>query len=120
MREETNVDQHQIAGHPNAGGLAVVPQPTAAAARQSPSATAHHVTMVVIGLAAAVRLARDNRTYERAIVALIALAAAASLARAGRARSFARLAAWDKRRTLADARRRGRDRAERRSAEAPA
>jgi hypothetical protein len=117
MRKETNFDQHQIASHPNAGGIAVTPQHPAAAARQPSAATQHHVTMVVIGLAAA-RLARDNRTYEMAIVALIALAAAASLARASRARSFARLAAWDKRRTLAQAhaQRRGRDRAERRSA----
>jgi hypothetical protein len=101
MRKQTNPDQHQIADHP-------------AAARQPSTATQHHVTMVVIGLAAAARLARDNR--EMAIVTLIALAAAASLARASRARSLARLAAWDKRRTVAEARRRGRDRAGRRPA----
>jgi hypothetical protein len=116
MRKQANPDQHQIADHPNAGGIAAAPRHPAAAARRPSTATQHHMTMVVIGLAAAARLARDNRTYEMAIAALIALAAAASLARASRARSFARLAAWDKRRTMAEARRRDRNGAERRSA----
>jgi hypothetical protein len=53
--------------------------------------------VVVIGLAAAVRLARDRRTYEHVIVVAIGLAAAASLARDNQSRSLARLAAWDKR-----------------------
>ena len=56
----------------------------------------------MIGLALAARLARDTHTYEPAIIAVIALAAAAGLGRASRARSFARLAAWDKRRRAAN------------------
>jgi hypothetical protein len=53
--------------------------------------------MVVIGLAAAARLARDRRTYERVIVVAIGLAAVARMARDNQSRSLARLAAWDKR-----------------------
>ena len=45
------------------------------------------------------RLARHTRTHELAIVAVIALAAVAGLGRASRASSFARVAAWDKRRS---------------------
>ena len=41
---------------------------------------------------------RDPRTYETAIVVAIGVAAVAGLGKAGRANSFARLAAWDKRR----------------------
>jgi hypothetical protein len=47
----------------------------------------------------AARMARDTRTYEPAIIAVIAIVAVAGLGRASRARSFARLAAWDKRRS---------------------
>jgi len=54
--------------------------------------------MAMIGLALAARLARDSRTYEYVIMVVIGVAAAASLGRASGARSFARLAAWDKRR----------------------
>jgi hypothetical protein len=50
----------------------------------------------MIGLAIAARMARDTRTYEPAIIAVIAIVAVAGLGRASRARSFARLAAWDK------------------------
>jgi hypothetical protein len=60
----------------------------------------HHLIVAAIGLAALVRLARDRRSYEHVIVAAIGLAAVVSHGRAGRARSMARLAAWDKRRTL--------------------
>jgi len=52
----------------------------------------------MIGLALAARLARDTRTYEPVIIAVIVFVAVAGLGRASRARSFARLAAWDKRR----------------------
>jgi hypothetical protein len=53
----------------------------------------------MIGAAVAARLARDTRTYEPAIIAVIVVVAVAGLGRAGRTRSFARLAAWDKRRS---------------------
>jgi hypothetical protein len=61
--------------------------------------------LAVIGVAAATRMARDRKTYERAIVFALVLAAAAGLARAGQVRSISRLMAWDKQRTLADLRR---------------
>jgi hypothetical protein len=53
--------------------------------------------MAAIGLALAARLARDNRTHQHVIMAVIELAAVAGLGKASQARSFARLAAWDKR-----------------------
>ncbi len=56
--------------------------------------------MAVIGLALAVRLARDSRSYQHVIMVVIGLAAVAGLGRASQTRSFARLAAWDKRRNL--------------------
>ncbi|MCW2911776.1 MAG: hypothetical protein JWL68_6565 [Actinomycetia bacterium] len=56
------------------------------------------MAVAVVGLGAVTRLARDHRTYEAAIVAAIAVAALAGMGRASRASSFARLAAWDKRR----------------------
>lgn len=56
--------------------------------------------MAVIGLALAARLARDSRTYEHVIMVVIGVAAVAGLGRASQTRSFARLAAWDKRRNL--------------------
>ena len=59
----------------------------------------HHAALAMIGLAMAARLARHTRTHELAIVAVIALAAVAGLGRASRASSFARVAAWDKRRS---------------------
>jgi hypothetical protein len=62
----------------------------------------HHLAMMVIGLAVAARMARDPRSYETAIMVVIAVAAVAGLGRASQARSFARLAAWDKDGTPAD------------------
>lgn len=71
----------------------------ASEARQLPGATSgHQAAIVIIGLAVAARLARDPRTYAPVIVAVIAVAAMAGLGRASRARTFERLAAWDKRR----------------------
>jgi len=61
--------------------------------------------MVVIGLAVAARYARDARTYETAIMVVITVAAVAGLGRASQASSFARLAAWDKRRNASEPRR---------------
>jgi hypothetical protein len=61
----------------------------------------------MIGVALAARLARDTRTYQPAIIAAVALAAVASLGRASQAGLFARLAAWDKRRSMNQPRRRG-------------
>ena len=60
--------------------------------------------MVVIGLAVAARMVRDPRSHESAIMVVIAVAAVAGLGRASQARSFARLAAWDKRRNAREPR----------------
>jgi len=92
---KTNVHFHQVAGRPRAGRIVVTRQ--ASQARQWPGATSgHQAAIVMIGLAMAARLARDPRTYAPAIVVVIAVAAVAGLGRASRARTFARLAAWDK------------------------
>jgi hypothetical protein len=56
--------------------------------------------MAVIGLALAAHLARASRIDQHVIMIVIGLAAVAGLGRASQARSFARLAAWDKRRHL--------------------
>jgi hypothetical protein len=77
-----------------------VPGP-ARPARQPGAKSQHHVIMAAIGLGVLAHLARESRSYEHVIMAAIGLAAVAGLGRASRARSFARLAAWDKRRTLA-------------------
>jgi acid phosphatase family membrane protein YuiD len=58
----------------------------------------HQLSLAVIALAVAARMARDPRTYEIALVVAITIAAVAGLGRASGARSFARLAAWDQRR----------------------
>jgi hypothetical protein len=76
-----------------------VPRP-ARPARQLGANSGHHVIMAVIGLAVLAHLARDSRSYEHVIMAVIGLAAVAGLGHASWARSFARLAAWDKRRSL--------------------
>jgi hypothetical protein len=76
---------------------------TAGREAQSPSASRQpKMVMAMIGGAAAARIARDRRTYERMIIFALVLAAAAGLARDSQARSVARLAAWDNRRTLRD------------------
>ena len=94
-----------ITSHPHAERIAVTPR-TARAARQPRGANSgHHVSMVVIGLAVAARFMRDKRTHETAIMVVIAVAAVAGLGRASRAKSVARLAAWDKRRTASELRR---------------
>jgi hypothetical protein len=56
-----------------------------------------NATLIVIALAAAARLARDRHAREHVIMFVIVLAAAARLARDSQARTFARVAAWDKR-----------------------
>ena len=77
--------------------------PAAGAARRPRGASSdHRLAMVTIGLAVAARIARDPRSHETAIMAVIAVAAVAGLGRAIQARSFARLAAWDKRRNAAN------------------
>jgi hypothetical protein len=53
----------------------------------------------MIGVAVAARLARNPRSYGPAVVAVIAFVAIAGMGRESRARSFARLASWDKRRS---------------------
>ena len=80
---------------------------TPGAARQPPGASSgHRMSMVVIGLAVAARIMRDPRTYETAIVIGLGVAAVAGLGKASRTNSFARLAAWDKRRHEMELRRR--------------
>jgi hypothetical protein len=59
--------------------------------------------MVVPGLVVAAHGARSP-SYETAIVVVIAVAAVAGFGRASQARSFARLAAWDKRRNATEPR----------------
>jgi hypothetical protein len=56
--------------------------------------------MAVIGLALAAHLARDTRSYQHVIMAVIGITALAGLGRASQTHSFARQAAWDKRRNL--------------------
>jgi hypothetical protein len=76
---------------------APAPQPVAAYAT-------HHVIMTAIVLGVAVHLARQRSTYEHAVMIVLGLAAVAGLERTSRARSFARLAAWEKRRNLREQR----------------
>ena len=91
----------KLQGIPHVARIAVTPRSPAGPARRSRGANSqHHGIMVVIGIALAARLARDSRTYESVIMVVIGVAAVAGLAKASRARSFARLAAWDKRRNL--------------------
>jgi hypothetical protein len=75
---------------PRAVGPAQEPQWTSSGRRMS---------MALIGLAVASRLARDTRAQETVIVAVIVVAAMAGMGKAGRAGAFARLVAWDKRQT---------------------
>ena len=79
-------------------GIAVTPQAAKAARQPHEGSSGHKMSMVVIGLAVVARVLRDKRTHETAILVVIAVAAAAGLGKANRAKSFARLAAWDKRR----------------------
>jgi hypothetical protein len=69
-------------------------------ARQPREASSgHRMSMVLVGLGVAARIARDARTYEIAIVVVIAVAAVAGLGKSSRANSWARLVEWDKRRS---------------------
>jgi len=81
---------------PRAAGLARKPQGTSSGRR---------VSLVLIGLAMAARLARDTRTHETAIVLVLVVVAVAGLGRASQASAFARLAAWDKRQNASELRR---------------
>jgi hypothetical protein len=87
-------------------GMAVISSaPAGPAAKRPGTGRLENVVVAAVGLATVVRMARDRRTYERIILAAIVLAAAADAARTGQARSIARLAAWDRHRTLAEQRR---------------
>ena len=88
-----------ITSDPHGGRITVTPETESAASQPREANSGNHMSMVVIGLAVVARIMRDPRTHEAAIVAVIAVAAAAGLGKASRAKSFARLAAWDKRRT---------------------
>jgi len=91
-----------ITSHPHAGRIAVTPvSPQAAGAASEPheASSGHKVSMAMIGLAVVARVLRDKRAHETAILVVIAVAAARGLGKASQAKSFARLAAWDKRRS---------------------
>jgi hypothetical protein len=88
-----------ITSDPHDRRIAVTPEATSTASQPREANGGHHMSMVVIGLAVVARILRDPRTHEAAIVAAIAVAAVAGLGKASRAKSFARLAAWDKRLT---------------------
>jgi hypothetical protein len=73
----------------------VISRVPAGLVHQSPTASGQpKVVMAMIGLAAAARIVRDRRTYERVVIFAIVVAAAAGLARENQARSRARLVAW--------------------------
>ena len=74
-------------------------RPASEARQLLESQSGRQAAIVIIGLALAARMARDPRTYAPAVVVVIAVAAVAGLGRAGQARTFARLTAWDKRRS---------------------
>lgn len=88
-----------ITSDPHGEWIAETPQAAKAARQPQGASSGHHMSMVVIGLAVAARVLRDKRTHETAILVVIAVAAARGLGKASRAKSFARLAAWDKRRS---------------------
>jgi hypothetical protein len=64
----------------------------------------HRIVMAAMALGAAAHLARDRRNLQHVIVIVIVLAAVEGLARASQDRSFARLAAWDKRQSAREQR----------------
>jgi hypothetical protein len=79
--------------------IAVISHAPTGLAHQPPAASRHpKMAMAMIGAAAAARIARDRRTYERLIVIALVLAAVAALARENQARSQERLVAWLKQR----------------------
>lgn len=88
-----------ITSHPHGSGIAGTPEAAKTASQPREANSGHHMSMVVIGLAVVARIMRDPRTHEAAIMAAIAVAAVAGLGKASRTKLFARLAAWDKRRT---------------------
>lgn len=75
----------------------MTPQAEGPASQPREASGGHQMSIVVIGLAVVARILRDPRTHEAAIMAAVAVVAVAGLGKAGRAKSFARLAAWDKR-----------------------
>ena len=54
-----------------------------------------------LGVAAVVRIVRNHRTYERALLVALVLAAAVGATRSGAIRSITRLIEWDKAQDLA-------------------
>ena len=79
-------------------GIAATPQAARAAHQPDEASSGRNISMGMIGLALVARFVRDPRTYETAIVVVTAVFAVAGLGKAGQTNSFARLAAWDKRR----------------------
>jgi hypothetical protein len=65
-----------------------------------PSKRWQRAILLAIGMAAIARLPWDSRSQQHAVMFAIVLAALAALAHEDQARSFARLAAWDRRRKL--------------------
>jgi hypothetical protein len=69
-------------------------------AREARASREHRLIMLGIGLEALLNLLRNPRFQRNVITGLIGLAALARLSRESRARSLARLAAWDKKQNL--------------------
>ncbi len=86
--------------------IAVTSSGPAGPARKPPGSDGvQKAVLAAVGLAAAARIARDRRTYERIILVALVLAAAGGAARIGESRTIQRLIAWDKRQALAAERR---------------
>lgn len=86
--------------------IAVMSSGPAGPAHKPPGADpVQKAVLAAVGLAAAARVVRDRRTYERIILVALVLAAAAGAARVGESKSIQRLIAWDKRQALAAQRR---------------
>src|SRR5580700_2676432 len=101
-------DRSRSAAHTRAAWNTVISSgPTGLASKPPDASRRQKAVLAAIGVTAAARIVRNRRTYERMILLAIVLAAAAGIARASQLRSMARLAAWDKRQTLAEQRRAG-------------
>jgi hypothetical protein len=69
-------------------------------AREARASREHRLIVLGIELEALLNLLRSPRFQQNVIMGLIGLAALAHLSRETRARSFSRLAAWDKKQNL--------------------
>lgn len=77
---------------------ALSPAGSSGPAPRSPNPSAGNQTAIrVVGLAVLVHMLRSRRLYERAAFAAVVLAALAGLNQESRAKTIARLTAWEKR-----------------------